>query len=162
MLRRCLGLWLALAAPLLMGCAIPALIMESFGESVMPEVKESAEAYNQDLRWGRVPQAAAQMLPAQREQFIELFDGDQSAFHFTSVEVLSAVPKSIDGREVDVLVAWEFYSPPSLTERKLRQKQTWRFIELERRWEVAPDLGVFEAVVAARTSNTPVPASPQR
>ena len=102
------------------------------------------------------------MLPEQREKFIELFDGDESAFHFTSVEVLSAIPKGIDGREVDVLVAWEYYSPPALTERKLRQKQTWHFLDLERRWEVAPDLGVFEAVVASRAGNAPVPASPER
>jgi len=162
MLRRSLGLWLALAAPLLLGCAISALLLDSFGESVIPEVSESADAYNQNLRWGRVQQAGAQMLPAQRERFVELFDGDQSAFHFTSVEVLSAVPKSVDGREVDVLVEWEFYSPPALTERRLRQKQTWHFLALERRWQVAPDLAVFEAVVAASGSNAPVPASPQR
>ncbi len=162
MLRRCLGLWLALAAPLLTGCAVPAILMESFGENVIPDVGESADAYNQDLRWGRVQQAAVQMVPEQREKFIGLFDGDESAFHFTSVEVLSAVPKGIDGREVDVLVAWEYYSPPALTERKLRQKQTWHFLELERRWEVTADLVVFETVVATRAGNSTVPASPQR
>jgi hypothetical protein len=161
MLRRGLALCLALVAPLLIACAIPAIIMDSLGENVIPEVDESANAYNQDLRWGRVQQAAASMVPEQREQFVALFDGDQSAFRFTSVEVLSAVPKSVDGREVDVLVAWEFYSPPALIERKLRQKQTWRFLELERRWEVAPDLAVFEAAVAP-VGRAPLPASPQR
>ena len=162
MLRRCLGLWLALSAPLLMGCAIPASIMDSLGESVIPSVNESVDAYSQDLRWGRILQASLHMPPEQRERFIELFDDDQSTFHFTSVEVLSADPKGVDGREVEILVAWEFYSPPGLTERKLRQKQTWHFLELERRWEVTPDLGGFEAVVATRASDAPVPASPQR
>ena len=161
MVRRALALCLALAAPLLMACAIPAIFMESFAENVIPEVDESANSYNQDLRWGRVQQAAAVMAPDQREKFIELFDGDESRFHFTSVEVLSAIPKGIDGREVDVLVAWEFYSPPALLERKLRQKQTWHFLELERRWEVTPDLAVFEAATAP-VSGAPVPASPQR
>ncbi len=161
MVRRGLGLCLAITAPLLFACAIPAIFMASLGENVLPEVDESANAYNQDLRWGRVQQAAAQMAPEQRDEFVLLFDGDQSAFRFTSVEVLSATPKGIDGREVDVLVAWEFYSPPALIERKLRQKQTWRFLELERRWEVAPDLAVFEAAAPSATRGA-VPASPQR
>jgi hypothetical protein len=161
MLRRGLFLCLALAAPLLMACAIPAIFMESFGENVFPAVDESANAFNQDLRWGRVQQAAAQMPADQREKFIELFDRDERLFQFTSVEVVSATPKGVDGREVDVLVAWEYYSPPALTERKLRQKQTWRFLELERRWEVSPDLAVFEAA-AAPAGVGAVPASPQR
>ena len=103
------------------------------------------------------------MAPEQREPFFALFDGDPGPFRFTSVELLSAVPKGIGGREVDVLVSWEFYNPPALTERKLRQKQTWRFLELERRWEVSADLAVFEAVATpARIGAEPVPASPQR
>ena len=136
--------------------------MDSFGENVVPEVTESANAYNQDLRWGRVAQAAAQIVPEQREKFLELFDGDPSSFHFTSVEVLTVIPKAIHGREVDVLVAWEFYSPPALTERKLRQKQSWHYLDLERRWEVTPDLSVFEAEVARIGAGGHVPAAPER
>ena len=47
---------------------------------------------------------------------------------------------------------------------KLHQKQSWRFIPIERRWEVVPDLAPFEAVVAAtaRPGVGAVPASPQR
>lgn len=161
MVRRCFGLCLALGASLQLACAIPAILIESFGENVMPEVDESANAYNQDVRWGRIQQAAAQMPAEQREKFVLLFDGDPGTFRFTSVEVLSAIPKGIDGREVDVLVAWEFYNPPALTERKLRQKQIWRFLELERRWEVTPDLAVFEAA-APPVSGGLVPASPER
>lgn len=161
MLQRVLAFCLVLSAPLLVACAIPAILFESLGENAFPKVDESADAYNQDVRWGRIPQAAAQMVPAQRERFIELFEGDPGAFRFTSVEILSAVPTGVDGREVDVLVAWEFYNPPALTERKLRQKQTWRFLELERRWEVTPDLAVFEAA-GPPAIGAPVPASPQR
>ena len=169
MLRRVLGLCLLLAVPLLTACAIPAIVMQSYGElfgdKVFPDVDESANAYNQDLRWGRIPQAAAQMPADQREKFVALFDTEESPFHFTSVEVLSATPKGSDGREADVLVAWEFYSPPALIERKLRQKQSWRFLELERRWEVAPDLAVFEAAAASASApvgSGAVPASPKR
>ncbi|MEX2205661.1 MAG: hypothetical protein WEF50_05470 [Myxococcota bacterium] len=168
MLRRGLGLCLVLAAPLLMACAaIPAIFLESLGEKAFPAVDESANAYNQNVRWGRIQQAAAQMPEDQREQFIALFDDDDGPFRFTSVEVLSATPKAFDGREVDVLVAWEYYSPPGLTERKLRQKQAWHFLELERRWEVVPDLAVFEAIKPAASApvgsgNGAVPASPMR
>lgn len=152
-----------LAAPLLAGCAIPVSLMEAFGENVIPDVEPASNAYNQDLRWGRVRQAATLVVPAQHEKFFELFDEDQSKFHFTSVEVLSAVPRGIDGREVDVLVAWEYYSPPALDERKLRQKQVWRYIELEKRWEVELDFAIFEAALPPFTSpRGPVPASPAR
>lgn len=164
MLRRGLGSCLALAAPLLMACAIPAIFLESLGDNIIPEVEESANDYNQDLRWGRIQQAAAQMPADQRAQFVTLFEGDDSSFRFTSVEVLSAIATGIDGRQVDVLVAWEFYSPPGLTERKLRQKQAWRFLELERRWQVVPDLAVFEAALptaGANVGSAAVPASPQ-
>ena len=165
MLRRSLGLCLVLAAPLLLGCAaIPAIFLESLGENVTPEVDDSLNAFNQDLRWGRIQQAAQQMPADQREAFIALFDTEEPPFRFTSVEVLSATPKGIDDREVDVLIAWEYYSPPALTERKLRQKQSWRFIPIERRWEVVPDLAPFEAVIAAtaRPGVGAVPASPDR
>jgi hypothetical protein len=168
MLRRNLGLCLVLAAPLWLGCAsIPSIFLSAIGEKAFPEVDESADAYNQDLRWGRVHEAAAQMPEDQRERFVTLFDTDGGPFRFTSVEVLSAIPKGFDGREVDVLVAWEFYSPPGLTERKLRQKQAWRFLELERRWEVVPDLTVFEAALPATSApvgsgSGALPASPKR
>ncbi len=158
MLRRVLALSILACAPLLAGCAIPAIVMESFGENAFPEVDESANAYIQDVRWGRLQQAAAQMAPEQREQFFELFDGDPGRFRFTAAEVLTTIPKGTTGREVDVLVGWEFYNPPGLTERRLRQKQTWRFLELERRWEVSPDLAVFEAA-GLPASGAPVPAS---
>jgi hypothetical protein len=168
MLRRGLGLCLVFAAPLLMACAaIPSIFLESLGEKAFPAVDESANAYNQDVRWGRIQQAAAQMPEDQREQFIALFDDDEGPFRFTSVEVLSAIPKGFDGREVDVLVAWEYYSPPALIERKLRQKQAWHFLELERRWEVVPDLTVFEDALPAAAApvgsgSDALPASPKR
>lgn len=168
MRRRGLGLCLAFAGLLLVACAaLPSIFLESLGEKAFPAVDESANAYNQDLRWGRIQQAAAQMPEDQREKFLLLFDGDEGPFRFTSVEVLSATPKGFDGREVDVLVAWEYYSPPALIERKLRQKQAWRFLELERRWEVVPDLAVFEAAMPAASApvgsgSGAVPASPPR
>jgi hypothetical protein len=156
-------LCLCAVAPLLGACVIPASIMEALDQGAVPDVEPHANAYNQDLRWGRVRQASLMVVPEDREKFFELFDEDQSTFHFTSVEVLSAVPRSADGFEVDVLVAWEYYSPPALDERKIRQKQTWRYILLEKRWEVEPDFAVFEAALAPyMRARGPVPASPAR
>jgi hypothetical protein len=170
MLRRVLALCVLLAAPPLAGCvALPAIFLESIGEGVTPPVDEDLNAFNQDLRWGRIQQAAQQMPEEKREAFVALFDAEEPPFRFTSIEVLSATPKGIDGREVDVLVAWEYYTPPGLTERKLRQKQQWRFVPIERRWEVVPDLSGFEAAaasakapVSAPARDAAVPASPQR
>jgi hypothetical protein len=173
------ALCVALVVPLFVGCAVGAGLLEPFAGLMpepMPDVEVSVNAYNNDLRWGRLRQASAQLAPEQREKFFELFDESSSGFRFTSVEVLSTEPRPRervvgDGEvepvvpsEYDVLVAFEYYRLPALDERKLRQKQTWRYLALENRWEVEPDFTGFEAALAPehRESVDPVPAAPER
>lgn len=171
------ALCVTLMAPLFAGCTLGALIAEPFTRLMpdpIPEIELSVNNYNEDLRWGRLRQAAAQVAPDQREKFFELFDETTSGFRFTSVEVLSTEPRrhpiTEDGieplvpREYDVLVAFEYYRLPALDERKLRQRQTWRLDLLENRWEVEPDFTGFEAALAPerRVPAEPVPAAPER
>jgi len=173
------ALCVALAMPLFMGCAVSAGLLEPFAWLIpegMPDVEVSVNAYNNDLRWGRLRQASAQVVPDQREKFFELFDESTSGFRFTSVEVLSTEPRlrkrivsdaevePLVPQEYDVLVAFEYYRLPALDERKLRQKQTWRYDALGNRWEVEPDFTGFEAALAPEHSTPaePVPASPER
>jgi hypothetical protein len=169
--HRVRALFVALALPLLTGCAIGAGLFEPFARLLpdpVPDVDNSVNAYNQNLRWGRVREASAQVTPDQREKFFELFDESTSGLRFTSVEVLSTEPhptkdEALAGKEFDVLVAFEYIRLPALDERKLRQKQTWRYVEPANRWEVEPDFAGFEAAVAPapRDAAEPVPAAPE-
>jgi len=177
MVLRLSALCVALVAPLFVGCAVGAGLFEPFARLMpdpVPDVETSVNAYNDDLRWGRLRQASAQVAPDQREKFFELFDETTTGFRFTSVEVLSTEPvrpegteaeiEELAGKEFEVLVAFEYYRLPALDERKLRQKQTWRFVVLENRWEVEPDFTGFEAALAPerRAPAEPVPAAPER
>lgn len=172
------ALCVALVMPIFVSCAVGASLLEPFAGLLpdpAPDIELSVNAYNNDLRWGRLRQASAQIAPDQREKFFELFDETTTGFRFTSVEVLSTEPHRVEKAaaaeseepaitEYDVLVAFEYYRLPALDERKVRQKQTWRLLEAENRWEVEPDFTGFEAALAPerREPTEPVPASPAR
>lgn len=141
------ALGIALLTPLLCGCAVVASLLEPiYGEDV-PPVDQYAQLHVDDLRWGRVQQAALPVVPERREAFLALFDDAERPFRFTSIEIVSAQAKGDDepAAEYDVLVAYEFYRPPAVSERKLRQHQTWRFDPETEQWTVDPDLEVFAA-----------------
>src|SRR5258705_8132985 len=101
------ALCIALLMPLFAGCAVGAGLFEPFARLMpdpVPDVDVSVNAYNQDLRWGRLREASAQVAPDQREKFFELFDETTTGFRFTSVEVLSTEPRAtrseaLDGKE---------------------------------------------------------------
>jgi hypothetical protein len=127
----------ALALLLLPACVTPILPQET------PAVDDYAQEYNNDVRWGRWQEAAAQVEPERRTAFLKLFDDSQSPFRFTSVDIMSARPLSEDGTEVEMLVALEFYRLPSVKERKVRQVQHWRYDVPDKKWVVTPDLAVL-------------------
>jgi hypothetical protein len=128
---------LALALLLLPACVTPILPQD------MPAVDDYAQEYNNDVRWGRWQEAAAQVEPERRPAFLKLLDDSQTPFRFTSCDILSARPTSNDGTEIEMLVALEFYRLPSVKERKVRQVQHWRFDVDAKRWVVSPDLKVL-------------------
>jgi hypothetical protein len=108
-----------------------------------PPLDQSAEEFNNDVRWGRWHEAAERVEPERRNAFLGLFDDSVNPYRFTSVDVLHTEAKSTDGTEIDLLVSLEYYRLPSVQERKVRQLQHWRYDVPTKRWVVTPDLAVL-------------------
>ncbi len=105
-------------------------------------VKENAESYAQDLRWGRLKEAVAQVAPEQRVAFLELFEAAGQPIHFTSFEIVSVDLGQVRSR-AEVLVTYELYRPPSINETTIRERQSWLYDVPAGRWFIEPDLSVF-------------------
>jgi len=108
-----------------------------------PPLDESAEQYNNDVRWGRWHEAAERVEPERRNAFLNLLDDKDNPYRFTSVDVIHTEAKSSDGTEIDLLVSLEYYRLPSVEERKVRQLQHWRYDVPTKKWVVTPDLSVL-------------------
>jgi hypothetical protein len=137
---------LALMLLVFTSCVTPLLPPE------MPSVDEFAQEYNNDVRWGRWQEAAAQVEPERRSAFLKLLDTSDRPYKFTSVDLLSAKPLSSDGTEVELLVGLEYYRLPSVQERKVRQVQKWRYDVTMEKWVVTPDLSVLRDDVSSGQS----------
>jgi len=124
-----------------------------------PDVGDTAKAYNNDVRWGRYYEASAQLPPELRTAFLKLLDDQSRPYRFTSVDLLQSTA-SQDGSRVEMLVSLEFYRLPSVQERKVQQRQLWRWDGTEQRWFVEPDLAVLGGTPPKGGSE--VPASPAR
>ncbi|HTO52523.1 MAG TPA: hypothetical protein VMR50_03975 [Myxococcota bacterium] len=131
----------ALALLLLAACVTPIIPPDT------PAVDDYAQEYNNDLRWGRWQEAAAQVEPERRGEFLKLLDDNSNPIHFTSVDILSTKPVVTDGSEVEMLVSLEYYRLPSVKERKVRQVQHWRYDVDAEKWVVTPDLSVLRGDV---------------
>jgi hypothetical protein len=118
-------------------------------EPETPDIEPFAQDYNNDVRWGRWQEAAAQVEPERRAAFLALLDDSDRPYRFTSVEVLNSKPVTQDGTEMELLVALEYYRLPSVKERKVRQVQTWRYDVTLEKWVVTPDLSVLREDVSA-------------
>jgi len=114
-----------------------------------PALDPAAEAFNNDVRWGRWHEAAERVEDGDRSAFLRLLDDSASPFRFTSVDEISREQTATDGTEFDVLVALEYYRLPSVKERKVRQRQHWRYDVTTKNWVVTPDLGVLRQDVSA-------------
>jgi hypothetical protein len=133
---------LAFALLAMSACVTPILPPDT------PAVDEYAQEYNNDLRWGRWQEAAAQVEPERRSAFLRLLDDTDRPYRFTSVELMNAKPLSEDGTEMELLVALEYYRLPSVQERKVRQVQKWRYDVTMEKWVVTPDLSVLREDVS--------------
>ncbi|HKC52556.1 MAG TPA: hypothetical protein VKF60_17340 [Myxococcota bacterium] len=134
---------LPLALLVLAACVTPILPRET------PDVDEYAREYNNDVRWGRWQEAAAQVEPERRSAFLKLLDEPDRPYRFTSVDVLTKKPLSDDGTEMELLVGLEYYRLPSVQERKVRQVQKWRYDVTLEKWVVTPDLSVLREDVSS-------------
>lgn len=131
--------------PVLVSFALTACVMAALNPlpPETPPVEESAQAYNNDVRWGRWHEAAERVEPERRNAFLRLLDDTENPYRFTSVDVMHTEAKSSDGTEIDLLVSLEYYRLPSVQERKVRQLQHWRYDVPTARWVVTPDLSVL-------------------
>lgn len=106
-------------------------------------VQEHAETYAQNLRWGRFNEAAQQVIEEKRRAFEERIGQANPAYRFTSAEVKSVKLGDVRS-EVKVVVSYELYRPPSISERIVTETQLWRYVAEQRAWFVEPQLSVFD------------------
>jgi hypothetical protein len=130
-------------------CVLAACATSPFATKEMPDLDPSANSFNNDVRWGRWHEAAAHVEDSDRGAFLRLLDDSASPFRFTAVDEISREQTSSDGTEFDVLVALEYYRLPSVQERKVRQRQHWRYDVATKNWVVTPDLSVLRQDVGA-------------
>jgi hypothetical protein len=108
----------------------------------MAIVREAAESYGDNLRWGRIAVAVGMVAPESRISFLETFGDADPPLRFTSFEILT-IEAGRSRDEVEVLASFRLYRPPNLTERTIREWQIWRFDPDRASWYLSPDLSLF-------------------
>jgi hypothetical protein len=140
MSARC-GLVLTLLAAGLSGC-IGYIEPEYLLPSKRAEkVREVADSYGQNLRFGRIVEAAAFVRPEDRKAFLEVFQRIAERLEFTNAEVITVEPLS--PTKMAVLTTYEVFAMPSLQIRTFSENQVWYFDATRRTWLVQPDLTAF-------------------
>jgi hypothetical protein len=138
-LRRGLGLTLLAAG--LSGCLgyiEPDYLVPS---KRIEKVRDVADSYGQNLRFGRIVEAAAFVRPEDRRAFLEAFQRIAARLEFTNAEILSV--DSVDATTVEVLASYEVFAMPSLQIRSFTERQLWYYDAMKRTWLVQPDLAAF-------------------
>ncbi len=144
------GLSLTLAVLLGVGCSLGRASPKYWMSSQRREqVERAAEAYAADLRWGRLEQAAARVLPSRRGAFLELFHDSTRAPRFTGWEVMD-VRLGEERGVANVVVGFQLYRPPALREGQILEQQVWRYEPSAALWYVEPNLGLYSGEVGAR------------
>ncbi len=108
----------------------------------MAMVREVAESYGNNLRWGRIAVAVGMVAPENRVSFLETFVDANPPLRFTSFEIV-AIEDGQSRHEMEVLASFRLYRPPNLVERTIRERQIWRFDRNRARWYLSPDLSLF-------------------
>ena len=111
-------------------------------------VRDAAESFGYDLRWGRFEEAAKRVKPDQRDAFLSLASELEGNVRFTGFEIES-VDVGIARAEASVSVAFTLYRLPSIEETTLREQQHWRFDKIRRRWYIEPNLALYRGDAVA-------------
>jgi hypothetical protein len=112
------------------------------------KVREAAEAYAGDLRWGRIEQAARLVHPRARPAFLRTLSGPSHALRFTHFEVES-VELAPERDQANARVSFGLYRPPSLEEQRIVEQQVWHYEPDARAWYLEPDLPLYLGEVGA-------------
>ena len=105
-------------------------------------VRETAESYGDNLRWGRLEAAVGMVEPERRMAFLRTLRDANPPLRFTSFEIVT-VELGSSRDEVEVLASFQLYRVPNLSERSVHELQVWRFDPARGRWYVRPDLSLF-------------------
>lgn len=111
-------------------------------EKRVENVRETADWYAANLRWGRIQQAAAMVQPDHRRDFIAIFVQPTPRVEFTGWEVITVEQQDLRS-EAEVWVTYEYFTPPAVRPRSITERQQWRYDPVGRAWRVQPDLTVF-------------------
>jgi hypothetical protein len=115
-------------------------------------VRDAAEAFGHDFRWGRFEQATARVHPEQRDAFRKLAAELQGRVRVTGFEI-DAIDLGRARGEAFVAATFTLYRLPSIEETTLHDLQIWRFDQVRRAWFVEPNLALYRRDGAA--SGTP-------
>ncbi len=105
-------------------------------------VRETAERYGANLRWGRLEAAVGMVDRERRAAFLKTFRDANPPLRFTSFEIVT-VELGSSRDEVEVLASFRLYRLPNLSERSVDELQVWRFDPERGRWYIRPDLSLF-------------------
>ncbi len=134
---------LVLAIASLAGCSLgrsnPEFLIPAKRVAV---VRETAESYGDNLRWGRLEAAVGMVEPERRMTFLKTFRDANPPLRFTSFEIVT-VELGSTRDEMVVLASFRLYRVPNLSERSVHELQVWRFDPARGRWYVRPDLSLF-------------------
>jgi hypothetical protein len=111
-------------------------------------VREAADSFGHDFRWGRFEKAAERVHPDRREAFRALATELDGRVRFTGFEIESVELGLVRG-EATVSASFTLYRLPSIEETTLRERQQWRFDTVRRRWLLEPNLALYRGDAAA-------------
>lgn len=129
------------------------------------KIRETADWYAANLRWGRLQHAAAMVRDEDRKDFIATFvDDPHPRVEFTGWEIIT-VEQAEERDEAEVWVSYEYFVPPAIRPRTITERQVWHYEASTRVWRVQPDLTVFpmydpEKLTRDLDFQPPPPASP--
>jgi hypothetical protein len=104
-------------------------------------VKQRAESFGDDLRWGRFDRAAGFVLPEQRAAYWELVGEIEQRVRFTSFELREVVEQR--DSEAQAIVTYGIVRPPSVQEQMLVARQRWSYHLRSGAWYVSPERAAF-------------------
>ena len=134
---------LILASVTLAGCSLgrgnPEFLIPAKRVAV---VRDTAERYGDNLRWGRLDAALGMVEPDRRAMFLATSRDANPPLRFTNFEIV-AVELGTSREEVEVLASFRLYRLPNLSERSVHELQVWRFDPARGRWYIRPDLSLF-------------------
>jgi len=111
-------------------------------------VRDAAEAYAADLRWGRIEQAAQLVHPEIRPLFLQVLSDSTASVRFTNFEV-ETVELGSERARANVRVSFGVYRPPSLEEQRIVEQQIWYYEKTARAWYLKPDIALYCGDVGA-------------